>query len=64
MQVKVSILLGAADIYFARPYASYERGTKANEHKLIRRFFQSKRLADILSNTIKKDSTMGEQSTT
>src|SRR5699024_1598072 len=26
------------DVYFARPFASYERGTSENQHKLIRRF--------------------------
>lgn len=48
-------LLGTTDVYFARPYASYERGTKENQHKLIRRFIpKSKRLAEISTNTIKK----------
>lgn len=28
----------ASDVYFARPFASYERGTSENQHKLIRRF--------------------------
>lgn len=31
-------LKGITDVYFARPYASYERGTSENQHKLIRRF--------------------------
>ncbi|WP_052256818.1 hypothetical protein [Salinicoccus sp. YB14-2] len=26
------------DVYFALPFASYERGTSENQHKLIRRF--------------------------
>ncbi|MFB9861626.1 IS30 family transposase, partial [Salinicoccus siamensis] len=26
------------DVYFARPFASYERGTSENQHKFIRRF--------------------------
>src|SRR5699024_1072283 len=48
-------LLGTTDVYFARPYASYERGTKENQHKLIRRFIpKSKRLAEISTHTIKK----------
>jgi len=47
--------LGIADVYFARPYASYERGTKENQQKLIRRFIpKSKRLPVISTNTIKK----------
>src|SRR5699024_1434300 len=48
-------LLGTTDVYFARHYASYERGTKENQHKLIRRFIpKSKRLAEISTHTIKK----------
>lgn len=31
-------LKGTTAVYFARPYASYERGTSENQHKLIRRF--------------------------
>jgi len=31
------LLIDITDIYFTRPYASYERETK-NKHKLIRRF--------------------------
>nr|WP_255350825.1 IS30 family transposase [Salinicoccus sp. YB14-2] len=31
-------LKGVTDVYFARPYASYERGTSENQHKLVRRF--------------------------
>ena len=27
------------DVYFAHPYASWERGSSENQHKLIRRFF-------------------------
>src|SRR5699024_8876794 len=48
-------LLCTTDVYFARPYASYERGTKENQHKLSRRFIpKSKRLAEISTHTIKK----------
>ena len=28
----------AVDVYFSHPYASWERGTSENQHKLIRRF--------------------------
>ena len=31
-------LKSVTDVYFARPFASYERGTSENQHKLIRRF--------------------------
>ncbi|MGM8214831.1 IS30 family transposase [Bacillaceae bacterium W0354] len=48
-------LTDITDVYFARPYASYERGTKENQHKLIRRFIpKGKRLADISANTINR----------
>ena len=47
------MLTDITDVYFAHPYASYERGTKENQHKLIRRFIpKGKRLADISANTI------------
>src|SRR5690625_431494 len=47
------LLTGITDVYFARPYASYERGTKENQHKLVRRFIpKGERLADISANTI------------
>ena len=47
------MLAGISDVYFARPYASYERGTKENQHKLVRRFIpKGERLADISANTI------------
>ena len=43
------------DVFFARPYASYERGTKENQHKLIRRFIpKSKRLAEITTKTLNR----------
>ena len=31
-------LKDVADVYFSHPYASWERGTSENQHKLIRRF--------------------------
>jgi len=47
------MLTGITDVYFARPYASYERGTKENQHKLVRRFIpKGERLSDISDNTI------------
>lgn len=30
------LLTGITDVFLARPYSSYERGTKENQHKLIR----------------------------
>src|SRR5690625_3865839 len=47
------LLTDITDVYFARPYASYERGTKENQHKLIRRFIpKGEYLADISAKTI------------
>lgn len=47
------LLTEVTDVYFARPYASYERGTKENQHKLIRRFIpKGKSIADISAITI------------
>src|SRR5690625_7209216 len=47
------LLNGTTDVFFAHPYAPYERGTKENQHKLIRRFIpKSKRLAEISTQTI------------
>ena len=49
------MLKGKTNVFFARPYASYERGTKENQHKLIRRFLpKSKRLAEISTHTISR----------
>ncbi|MFB9859627.1 IS30 family transposase, partial [Salinicoccus siamensis] len=31
-------LKAVTDVYFTRPFASHERGTSENQHKLIRRF--------------------------
>jgi len=46
-------LMDTTDIFFAHPYALHERGTKENQHKLIRRFIpKSKRLAEISTQTI------------
>src|SRR5690625_4393185 len=47
------MLTGTTDVFFAHPYAPYERGTKENQHRLIRRFIpKSKRIAEISTNTI------------
>lgn len=47
------LLKGTTDVFFAHPYASHERGTKENQHKLIRRFIpKSKRLEEISTETI------------
>lgn len=49
------LLMGTTDVFFAHPYAPHERGTKENQHKLVRRFIpKSKRLADISTKTIKR----------
>ena len=49
------MLSETTDVYFAHPYASYERGTKENQHKLIRRFIpKSKRIAKVTTSTIKR----------
>src|SRR5690625_7496882 len=47
------LLNGTTDVFFAHPYAPYERGTNENQHKLIRRFIpKSKRLAEISTQNI------------
>ena len=47
------MLTGITDVYVVQPYASYERGTKENQHKLVRRFIpKGECLADISANTI------------
>src|SRR5690625_4399849 len=49
------MLMGVTDVFFAHPYAPYERGTKENQHKLIRRFIpKSKRLAEVSTQTINR----------
>lgn len=43
------------EVFFAHPYAPYERGTKENQHKLIRRFIpKSKQFEEIPNQTIKR----------
>ncbi len=49
------MLKGVTDVFFAHPYASHERGTKENQHKLVRRFIpKSKRLKEISARTINR----------
>lgn len=49
------MLTRTTDVFFAHPYAPYERGTKENQHKLIRRFIpKSKRLAEVSTQTINR----------
>ena len=38
------------DVYFARPYASYERVTSENQHKFIRRFIPKGKYISEISN--------------
>ncbi len=49
------ILIGITDVFFAHPYSSYERGTKENQHKLVRRFIpKGNRLKEISIQTINR----------
>lgn len=49
------MLLDTTAVFFAHPYAPYERGTKEYQHKFIRRFIpKGKRLAEISSQTINR----------
>src|SRR5690625_1098524 len=49
------MLRDITDVFFAHPNAPYERGTKENQHKLIRRFIpKSKRLVGISTQTINR----------
>ena len=46
-------LQDAMDVYFTHPYASWERGTSENQHKLIRRFIpKGKPISDVSENQI------------
>ncbi len=43
------------DVYFARPFASYERDTSENQHKLIRRFIpKGKHISEISDRQIQR----------
>ena len=49
------LLTSITDVFFAHPYASYERGTKENQHKFVRRFIpKGKRLKEISTQTINR----------
>ncbi|OYQ67487.1 IS30 family transposase, partial [Aerococcus sp. 1KP-2016] len=46
-------LKDVADVYFSHPYASWERGTSENQHKLIRRFIpKGSPISDVSENQI------------
>lgn len=48
-------LVETTRVYFAHPYAPHERGTKENQHRLIRRFIpKNTRIEDISKKTIKR----------
>lgn len=49
------LLKDTTDVFFAHPYAPHERGTKENQHRIIRRFVpKNKRIAEISSRTINR----------
>jgi len=49
------LLTGITDVFFAHPYASHERGTKENQHKLVRRFIpKGKRIKEISTRSINR----------
>lgn len=49
------LLKHMTDVYFAHPYAPYERGTKEYQHKFVRRFIlKSKQLKEISVATISR----------
>lgn len=49
------MLKNTRDVFFARPKAPYERGTKQNQHKLICRFIpKSKGFVEISTKTIRR----------
>lgn len=44
-----------ADIYYAHPYSSFERGTNEKQNSLLRRFFpKGKRIDDVSDEAILK----------
>ena len=46
-------LKDVAEVYFSHPYASWERGTSENQHKLIRRFIpEGSPITDVSENQI------------
>lgn len=49
------LLEDITDVFFAHPYASHERGTKENQHKLVRRFIpKESSLKNISEKTIRR----------
>lgn len=48
-------LKSVTNVYFARPFASYERGTSENQHKFIRRFIpKGQSISDISERQIQR----------
>ncbi|WP_369008174.1 IS30 family transposase [Staphylococcus argensis] len=43
-------LKGQVSVYFAHPFASWERGTSENQYKLIRRFLPKSMRLSVISN--------------
>lgn len=51
----LSKLTDETEVYFCHPYASYERGTSENQHKIIRRFLpKHQSLKDVTDNQIRR----------
>src|SRR5699024_11819011 len=51
----LSELSKAIDVYFCHPYASFERGTSENQHKIIRRFLpKHESLQDVSEAQVKR----------
>src|SRR5699024_2516348 len=51
----LSELSKAIDVYFCHPYASFERGTSENQHKIIRRFLpKHESLKDVSEAQVKR----------
>lgn len=48
-------MTGEIEVYFCHPYASYERGTSENQHKIIRRFLpKHQSLKDVTDNQVRR----------
>ena len=51
----LSELTDETEVYFCHPYASYERGTSENQHKIIRRFLpKHQSLKDVTDNQVRR----------
>lgn len=51
----LSKLTDKTEVYFCHPYASYERGTSENQHKIIRRFLpKHQSLKDVTDNQVRR----------